>query len=191
MKVRTMTHDSSPNPATSSSPILPDAEEESYVLLDPEVETGDVFTPPAIAEAEFEHPDRCPACKYDLRGHSHDGTCSECGAVIQEALQEREDRHIRFAETVSKWSIYRWILLSGIPLILWIGLARFIVMTNNSTATSLVVSLGWVTAIASTVLCTLKSYDELREVSIGTVPLIFVGCGTVNIGLLFLGIAVL
>ncbi len=145
-------------------------DEEKYRILDPPVETGEIFVDP---EPVSDIPEECPSCGYDLRGNPESLRCPECGADIQETLKLLEAKAIRRAEYLATFGLFRWIVFGVIPILIWVPLAFFLYRSDNNLLMMLTLPIGLVTAMGAVMFATTRAGEEAQRDEIGAV---FVVC---------------
>ena len=145
-------------------------DEEKYRILDPPVETGEIFVDP---EPVSDVPDECPSCGYDLRGNPESLRCPECGVDIAEAEKLLEAKAIRRREFLSTYGLFRWIVFGIIPILLWAPAAFFMYRSDSNLLMMLTLPFGLVTAMGAVVFASTRAGEEAQRDEAGAV---FVVC---------------
>ena len=145
-------------------------DEDKYRVLDPPVETGEVFVEPELV---CDVPDECPMCGYDLRGNPESVRCPECGVDIAEAEKLLEAKAIRRAEILSGFGLFWWVVLGIIPILLWVPAAFFMYRSNSNLLMMLTLPFGLVTAMGSVMFASTRAGEEAQRDEMGAV---FVVC---------------
>lgn len=155
--------------------------EDRYAVLDPHVETGVEFYDPEY-ELDFEFPDECVICHYDLRGSLESMRCPECGADIRESVKLMEKRAAHRSEALATLGILRWIAFGMIPVLAWVPVAFFLYRSNDPFWMWMILPTGLVAAMGAVVWGSVQAGEEARDDGLGWVMVV---CLTLCVGNLF------
>jgi len=136
------------------------------------VETGDDVLAEFVGGL-FDLPEKCPICKYDLRGGHASHRCPECGTDVPEAVREINERTWERSQRIGQVAIFRWVIYGLIPIVLWWPVAAWMYRSNDPFLMWMVFPSGLVVGIGASVFCSMRAGEEVRDDGLGA---LFVCC---------------